>query len=760
MEKIALGFAFAVLVFQQLKQIPPLWALLLPLPLLFFWYKRTGWKAVYAVLLGFLWSHVFALVTEPPLLPDELLGSRVWATGVVTGIPQIGLGQTKFLFSADLLQTEQHSLTGNWRFRVSWYDDAPHLASGDHWRLQLKLKQAHGFLNPGGFDYQGWLYHQGVRYTAYVTSAAYSKPGQSPTLDYLRQRVSEKLSATVSDGRGAAILKALVVGDRSGLAQADRNLFAATGISHLMAISGLHVGLVAGMSFFLTQYLWRRWPLLCRRLPAQLGAAPPALVAAAAYAAMAGFSVPTQRALLMVLVALGGILLCRRVRVSQTLSVALLAVLVHYPPGIVSAGFWLSFLAVAVILYSSPKNGRSASRSYNWLRLQFAVALGLAPVLLVYQMGVPIIAPLVNLVAIPLFSFIVVPAALAGTVLLACWPSLGELMLNLASQVILVFLSGLDWFAQFSPPAISVAAVSIMAVALGLVGIVLLLAPQGVPGRYLGVFLILPMLLPQERRSLAQGEFHFTLLDVGQGLSAVVETANHVLVYDAGPRYRSGFETGSAVVVPFLRSVGYDGLDLLLVSHSDVDHAGGAEAITRQLDVGAVLSGEAGELGEPLAAVSCEAGQYWTWDDVSFEVLHPDVAGGYQGNNASCVLRVSNSVDSLLLTGDIEKNAEKRLLETQREKLKSTVVVAPHHGSRSSSGEPFVEVSAPDMVLFATGFANRWGFPVREIRERWENAGSRIFDTAYTGAIQLRFTRTGVAKPLLYRESDGRYWNR
>jgi competence protein ComEC len=480
-------------------------------------------------------------------------------------------------------------------------------------------------------------------------------------------------------------------------------------------------------------------------------AAGPALLAALGYAALAGFSIPTQRAVIMLTVAMLVIVLRLRAAPVQGLALALVAVLVWDPGAVLQAGFWLSFGAVGVLLFAVGGSDRGWRR---WWRPQWSIALGMVPLLIGLGLEVPLLGPLVNLLAIPWFGFIVVPLALLGGLLLALGYWVGEWLLWMAATAVEPALAMLAWIAAWQPQWSGGGGASIPALLLAVAGIALLLAPRGVPGRPAGAVLLLPLLLPP-RESLPYGVFALTVLDVGQGLASVIETRNHLLLFDTGPRYRSGFETGSAVVLPYLRERRWSRIDLLMVSHADSDHSGGTAAILDRLPVGRLLAGES--LTESAHAERCRAGQQWRWDGVLFRVLAPGRDGGRGGNDSSCVLLVEGVGGSVLLTGDIGRRAERQLLRREPEP-RADVVVAPHHGSRSSSSQALVTAVAPEWVIYSAGYRNRWGFPHPEVVSRWRSAGARGLRTDLSGAIRFEFHPGARPVPERYRADYRRYW--
>jgi competence protein ComEC len=523
-----------------------------------------------------------------------------------------------------------------------------------------------------------------------------------------------------------------------------------------MAISGLHIGLVAGLGLGVLAWLWRRLPGPCARVPALVAGAVFGLAAAGLYAALAGFGLPTQRALIMLAVAALALVARRDARPSGALALALVLVLSWHPPSVLSAGFWLSFGAVLVI-FAVLRIGHGWPVWRQALAVQFALGIALWPVLGVFGLPASTVAPLVNLLLVPLFGALIVPGSLAVVLLtplhgdLAAWLG-GHLggLLDLV-QVALAHAAGWPW-PTLAQPAPAPAVLLALAAGLGL-----LLAPPGIPLRGLALPLLLVGLLPREP-AITHGAFDLHLLDVGQGLASVILTRNRTLVFDSGPEYPGGFNAAEAVVEPFLRRLGRDRIDRLVLSHGDSDHAGGVDHLRRTLAIGQLLTGEVERIGGD--AGPCIAGTAWDWDGVRFEILHPPQAHRLEGNDASCVLRVANAAGSVLLTGDIGRRVERELVAREPGRLRSDVVLAPHHGSRSSSSETFVAATAPRYVLYAAGWANRFGFPADEVAMRWHAAGARAVNTASAGTVSLSFDpRRPDAVPRLHRTERGRFWS-
>jgi competence protein ComEC len=439
----------------------------------------------------------------------------------------------------------------------------------------------------------------------------------------------------------------------------------------------------------------------------------------------------------------------------HALALAAVGVLLWHPPSIITAGFWLSFGAVLTILAAL----KWTAGKPRWLTagvIQLALTLALWPVLSVFALPASSAAPLVNLLLVPLFGLLVVPVALLGAVLLMAAPALGSpLLLWLGGlldrvQEALAALIRLPW------PELTIAGSGPAPYLAVGIAAVFLLAPPGFPLRRLApALLCIPWLPPAPEPK--SGAFLLHLLDVGQGLSVVVETRHHTLVFDTGPEFPSGFSTAEAVLLPFLAKRGRSWIDRLVVSHGDMDHSGGIDRVLERIPVSQLISGEPERVG--FAARRCVAGEHWTWEGVRFEFLHPPGSQRLGGNDASCVLLIDNAAGRVLLTGDIEEPVERRLVLADRQKLRAEVVVAPHHGSRSSSSAPFVAATSPRYVVYTAGWANRYGFPAETVDGRWRDSGAIPLNTANLGAIRFEFTAEGrIEGPYAHRREAGRFW--
>lgn len=709
------------------------------------------------LLAGALWALWRASLVLADVLPPQLEGQTVAVTGAVVGLPERYADHVRFRFRVDALELGAKRWAGCGTVRLDWRaDPRPVLAPGERWRLHVRLKRPHGLSNPGTFDYESWLFQQRIRATGYVVAEGRRERlgREAAPVDTLRAALRERLQEAIGGEPLSGVIMALAIGAREGIDPRQWQVFSRTNTGHLIAISGLHIGLIAGFGFFLGRWLWSIPAYTVLWIPAQRVGSLCAVIAAAAYCALAGFEVPAQRTLIMITVVALSLWRSRRARSFDTLTQALAAVLLIDPMAVMTVGFWLSFVAVAILMYGGGE-GLYASWWRRCARVHVAMSIGLAPLLVFFFSQHPLVGPMANLLAVPWVSFIVVPLTLAGTALLAPLPFIGYwllrgalLALDLAWRA-LQPLAALDWAALVLPHPLPP-----VAFCAG-IGAMLLLAPRGLPARALGLVWMAPLFLHASPRPAA-GDFWLTVLDVGQGLAAIVQTHERTLVFDAGPWFSDRFDAGTAVLVPYLRHAGVASIDRLVVSHGDLDHRGGVESVLAQMPVAAVLSGEPLPIVHPHAR-ECRDGVTWVWDGVEFRMLNPSAGYLGRGNDASCVLSVRGRGGGALLTGDIEAGAESGLLRRHGVRLRHEVMVAPHHGSASSSTAPFLAAVQPKYVVFPVGYRNRWRFPAAAVVERYRRLRAEIFRTDHDGAVTLRVESSGIGAES-YRRAHHRPW--
>ena len=762
MVKAVIAFLLGVVLLQFQARLPdPAWLWVFPLLGLAAWrwpVLHTLWWL--AAGLGWAWLQGHLLLAQA--LPAALEGRDLVIEGVVASLVEQDPRRSRFVFTVEEAHDQGRLVEVPGRVRLNWYRAPVVPRAGERWRLKVRLKRPHGFMNPGGFDYEAWLFQRRIRALGYVRKSTDNqrlRPASAWSLNGWRQGLRERLAQQLDQAPFRGVLTALSLGERSGITAGQWQVLRDTGTTHLMAISGLHVGLVAGFAFLLGRWLWGRSAWLCLRWPKQQAAALLALIAALAYALMAGFSIPTQRALIMLGVWVLAGLWRRNPAPAEILAAALLLVLLRDPLAVLAAGFWLSFAAVAVILYVHAGYRGGAGPWWRWGRIHVLIALGLLPLTALFFQQQSLVSPLANLLAVPWVSLLVTPLTLAGSLLSLLWPAAGGLLLNLADQAMQWLWQALAMLASWPFARLELPVAGAASLFLALAGVAVLLLPRGLPGRWLGGVMLLPLLFPRSPRP-EPGEAWFTLLDVGQGLAAVVRTERRVLVFDTGPRFSAGFDTGAAVLVPFLRRQGLSRLDMLVISHADNDHIGGAESLLRALPARRVLSSRPDRLpGHP--AEACRQGMQWQWDGVDFAFLHPGgKAAGRAGNDASCVLRVRAGGKTLLLPGDIEAGAERQLLARYAGRLRADILVAPHHGSRTSSSPAFARAVAPRHVLFAVGYRNRYRFPHADVSGRYRRLHALAWDSARHGALLFRLEPgRPLAAPVAWRVQAARYWH-
>lgn len=733
-----LALAVGLLLLRFLPVLPPvwmLWALLLAgLALL----RTRGWP-VALFCLGLFWSCMSAHCALDDRLPKALDGRTFWLEGRVTGLPDVRKGVVRF--ELDDISSRHAGLPS--RLRLAWYD-GPSMRAGERWRVAAKLKRPRGLVNPSGFDYEAWLLSQriGASGTVKAGERLSAAEGEGGWRDRLRQR----LLGVDAQGRAGAIA-ALVVGDSSGLSIADWQILQDTGTVHLMVISGQHVGMLAGLLYALVMQLarWGIWPARLAWLP---WACCLAFAGAMGYGWLAGFEVPVQRACVMVGLVLLWRLRFRHLGVWLPLLLALDLLLLLDPLVSLQSGFWLSFLAVALLALIF----RNRLGNWRWWqalgRAQWSMALGLLPAMVALGLPVSLSGPVANLFAVPLVSILIVPLSLLGTALL--WlPGVGEGLLWFAGGLLAILFEALQWLAGWQPAWVAVQ-LPLWAWLLVAVGALLLLLHAGVPFRLLGLMLLTPLVYPPATQQPA-GEAEAWIFDVGQGLSVLIRTQNHALLYDAGPRYGDR-DAGERVVYPSLRALGLDGLDLMILSHADSDHAGGAPAIQRRMSVSQVISGERLQLPVSLGAQACQSGSGWMWDQVRFTLWQWKEAKS--GNQASCVLLVEAAGERLLLTGDIDEPAEQALVDSGLA-IDAQWLLVPHHGSRSSSSAAFLTAVGAAGALISRGEHNAFGHPHPDVVQRLQQAGMALYDTAERGALMVRLGRFGPVEGL---RDEPRFW--
>jgi competence protein ComEC len=816
--------------------------------------------ALLTAALGFGLTGLRAGAFEKTALNPALEGKDILVTGEVQAMPQFGEDGLRFRLAVESARLNGQAVSLPPQIYLGWYSgfgakpaspakspatpafnrpaeaesgEAPefsvelqrqpqNLRAGERWQMTVRLKAPHGNSNPHGFDYELWLWEQDLQATGYVRAGPRDTPPKklattwSHPIERARQAVREAIFERVDNRQLAGVLAALVVGDQNAIERADWDVFRATGVAHLMSISGLHITMFAWVASRLLAWLWRRSarlsPALCLHWPASSVGAFGGLLLAALYALFSGWGVPAQRTIWM----LATVVLLRQSGKQWPWPMVWLlamAVVVTFDPwALLQAGFWLSFVAVGVLFAAGqsederaltnldnatnsiaadsrsdcrsglfdtepPSKARpwlarlSSSRRWLWLRLkrpaaglgqgllqsareQWIVTLALTPLSLLLFNQVSLVGLLANAVAIPWVTLLVTPLAMLGTLWSPIWDAAA-----VAVRVLTWFLQAL---AGWPLASVSVAAAPFMYAMTGVLGGVLLAMRLPWHLRLLGVPLMLPVLLWQPMRPAA-GQFEVLGADIGQGNALLLRTASHSLVYDSGPRFSRESDAGHRVLVPLLRAMG-ERIDMLVLSHRDLDHIGGAPAVLAMQPQATLLSSieDSHELQTLRTSTRCIAGQRWRWDGVDFEVLHPsaaDYTAANKSNAMSCVLRISNGVQTALLAGDLEAAQELRLVNdpVSKEKLKADFLLVPHHGSKTSSSAVFLDQVRPQFALAQAGYRNRFGHPVDSVLARYQERGIQVVKSPVCGAAFWRSEQPGEV--ICQRQLNLRYWH-
>ncbi|MFV9614860.1 MAG: DNA internalization-related competence protein ComEC/Rec2 [Gammaproteobacteria bacterium] len=854
----ALAFLLGVVFVQQLSVLPSLSlsvVLLLSLILLYLLFTNSKYISacrlqitliflfIGLILLGILVSSFYAKQQLSYRLDEGLIGKNLLVNGFVSSIPASHSDVQRFEFIITELSAFKtdgsrinlkriHQKTPR-KIRLSWYYGRP-VRAGEKWQLEVRLKPPHGFMNPGGFDYEAWLFQHGIDATGYVRKSALNQRQPDVPLSLslsalmqpinkIRQSLSQKIETIAantllsnqpgidykSDQTGSfSLIKALAIGDKSSISNQQWRVLTNTGTSHLMAISGLHIGLAAFFAYLLIRRLVPAFVM--KRIPAQHIALSGGLLVALLYAMVAGLSIPTQRAIIMLFVLSVMMLIRRNHRPLDALGFALVLVLLLDPLAVLSVGFWFSFSAVAVIFITLNSSrpgannvltGKSKNAWYHlvwfkvssvlkqWIRLQLLITVFLLPLSLFMFQQVSLVSPVANLLLIPYVSFLVVPVVLVGIVCVFVLPGLAEVLFRLAASLLDFIWPLLTYLAEL-PYALWVRGdVDIVKLLLLTMAMLLLYFSRELSCyieshlrqrnlrqinqqravwslRFIACVLFFPLFITT-KPTFSAGEYQLTVLDVGQGSAAVIQTENHVAVFDAGAKFSDKLDAGSSVVLPYLRSQGIQFLDYLIISHGDADHIGGAQVI---LDAHPETSLIGQDIEKLVASKkqACVAGDKWQWDGVDFVFLSPATAGLSNGNsstrhvkrnNQSCVLKVSSTAGSVLFTGDIEKRTEQQLLIGYGRQLDADVLIVPHHGSKTSSTPAFITAVDPEISIFSVGYKNKFKFPNDKVMARYERMEGTLLQTDKSGALSITLNNKTALVSEKYREKVRKYWH-
>ena len=713
------------------------------------WWLKAGRRVLvllFCGLVGFCWALFRAELRVDVALPPSLEWRDIVVEGTVRDFAKHDERASRFLFDIErVLLPKPQAL--NLRARLAFYHHRGKTSSsvfidGAKLRLKVRIRPPRESANPHSFDYAGWLFANNIRAAGYVRDndgIVVLESGGG-----LRHSLSQRAQNLFADNPVGALLAALIVGDRSQMSEQQWRVLRRTGTAHLFAISGAHLTIAAGFVAFLFSFLWRRFQILTHIMPAQKIALLVSIPAALVYALLAGMAVPVQRSFLMLAAAAVAVLAGGISQVFYALAFAALVIVVSDPWAVLAPGFWLSFAFVAALALVFLRGRRGLLR--RLVIAQFLLSLCAMPLTLWFFNQASLISPLANLIAIPVIGFVILPLALADMIL----P--GDVLWQVAGWILAHCWDGLTYLSQLPFAAWQPAAPPGWLFALAIIGAVLLLAPSGFVMRFAGVLPVVAMLLWQPA-VVAPGGFRAVVLDVGQGAAVVIKTENHLLLYDAGPVY------GFFALRDYLRGEGLRKPDMMIISHNDNDHSGGAKAALAEFGARRVLA--SWHFGD---AELCRAGQKWQWDGVEFAVLYPgDVEyadSRLSDNDKSCVLHIKNKQSSFLLTGDLSADAERVLVSRYGELLRSAVVNVPHHGSKFSSSPPFIDAVHPQMAVFSSGANNHFGHPHPQVIANYQNFGALLFRTDRDGAIIIDFPAESAPSAKGWRKDNLRYWHR
>ena len=735
------------------------WLLVLLLAGLALLLRGGGCRLAGALLFGIGFTGLHAAHVLRAQLPPTLERRALEIEGSIAELPVHEPRRTRFEFVVDDDASQPPELRGK-RIRLGWFEEdmqgRVRLQAGSRWSFPVELRAPTGLRNPGASDGEKHALASRIAATGHVKVPVLARRLAPPRgIEAWRERMSARIATSVPSA-SSRYVRALALGDTRALDETDWSRLRAAGLTHLIAISGFHVGLVAGFFALIGAAVWWLFPGLCRWMPRPFAAGLGAILGACLYAALTGFAVPTLRTAVMIAALVAARCLRRRQRLADTLALGCIVLLLLDPLAVLGAGFWLSFAGVAWLLWCLPadQGPRRWAMLHGFLAAQAVATLGLLPLTVLLFGQASFAGPVANLAAVPWWSLVVVPLALLGVLAETVHAGLGQWPWQAAA-----------WCFDLLWPALARIADSPLAMAwlpeprwhawpLAMLSAFWLLLPRGLPGKPLALLLWLPLLCPP-RDLPAHGEAELTVIDVGQGLSVLVRTARHSLLYDMGPATIDGFDAGARAVVPALHGLGVRRLDAAMLSHGDNDHAGGWGTVSRAFPVAALLAPE----GSPVPGiVPCRAGQSWQWDGVRIRVLHPAAWFPYLGNEASCVLRIETAHGNALLTGDIGHLIEAKLLREDPASLRNEVVLVPHHGSAGSSGEDFVAATGARLALVSSGAGNRFGHPRMPVVQRWCEAGAEVVDTARAGAIRV-WLRAGGLQMQERRASRPRLWD-
>lgn len=700
---------------------------------------------------GFIFCQYLSLQYVYEMLPKSLEGKEMLIEGRVISLPKEEEGHTRFEF--ELLQSEGNftakRIVLNWYFHNAVSTPRP----GEVWRFLVKLNRPRGVVNAGLFNVETWLLTRNIYAQGYIRESIDNKRVRHSVHHQFHHRIRlvlrELVEARLPPDRERGLIIALMIGDSAQIDKKTWEILSKTGTNHLLIISGLHVGFVAGIFF----YLFSLKPFGISRGLIVFSTALMTLC----YGLLAGMGLPVQRALVMVIIGLGAVHFRRNVPLVLILLYALLIVTLVNPFSSLSPGYWLSFGAVASLVFAF--SGRTAylqdlrGKIESALTTQLVIFIMMSPILLYWIHQFSIVGFLVNLVAIPFVALVIVPLLLLATPLLLLDVFFANIILDFTHYLLHIFVRFLEYFSDFQWVYYQ-HSVNLVEILLACFAGLILLFPKSLVPKWLVLVLFLPLFIPSSTK-LKSGDLVLKVLDVGQGLSVLIQTKNHIVVYDTGPIYGNGIEAGTRIVSPAIQSLGRGGIHSLIVSHGDSDHSGGFKGLQKRHRIYQLFAGEPGLITEAEKVLSCHKGQTWHLDGVNFSFLNDSASSGVNRNNKSCVLMVKAGNFKVLLPGDIELTKEALLLNSPL--VGVNLLVSPHHGSLTSSSPGFLNRLMPEVVVVSSGYKNKFGHPHKRIVKRYENRGARVMNTAESGEILVKFI-DGMVKYESARNNHPRFW--
>jgi len=712
-------------------------------------------RVVTSAVLGMVFAQLFAGDSLENWLSEDLQGRQMWVEGYVISLPKERARNTRFDFE---VVRSQFGYKARKVSLSSFHHAAPVLPlPGEKWRFVVKLDKPHGTFNPRLFDFEAWQFSRQISAVGYIRDSIENKrlmaSGWNQYHHQLRYKIRSAVTSILPDDRVRGLVVALLIGESSQIDRSTWDILSNTGTNHLLIISGLHVGLVAALIYFCLKLLSSVIPSFTRFLT--LFSLAPIFF----YCLMAGMGLPVQRALIMIALGMFVLQLKRNVPVFLVLLYALCVVVLLNPYSSLAAGYWLSFGAVASLIFAFSGRGyklhKLKDKVLKSVQTQWVIFVGMAPLLIFWLHQFSLVGFIVNLIAIPFIAIFIVPILLFALFCLFVMPWAAPFTLSLAHFLLHYFMRFLDYFSELDW-VYHQGVTSLLALAIALLGSMILMLPRGMIPRWLGLILFLPLILPQTS-GLEEGDVRVKVLDVGQGLSVIIETQNHIVVYDAGPQWGSDVDAGERIVYPVLKTMGHRLIHTLIISHSDLDHAGGLKGLRRKATVLQYFTGEP----ETNGGLHCDKSRQWHLDGVEFSFLNGPKDDSLKGNDKSCVLLVTagkygeHGAYRIMLPGDIEAQMEERLAKHYLPAV--NLLVAPHHGSLSSSTPGFLNRLHPEIIVISAGFHNKFRHPSSRVTERYRLREMNVLNTATHGAISILY-QGGKVKVDTARQSNPRLW--